>query len=1203
MAPNDLPPADTDDAVDVASSADTSDAVTDEDGNAIDVEADLHDDGKPLTGPIAWMTRNSVAANLLMFIVLFGGALGVLGTKQEVFPEFDLDLVTVSVPYPGASPAEVEQGIVLVVEEAVRAVDGVKRVNSVARESVGTVSIELLLGANPDRALNDIKSAVDRISSFPEEAESPTVALASRRREVMELVVAGDAPLHILHGLAERVRGDLLDRDGITNVELEGVPPLEVAIEVPKKTAEAYNLPPHLISQQIRQSSLERPSGELETASGELLVRVSSRKRSEHDFENIILQSTAKGAQVKLGDVATIRDGYQDIDQKNQYNGQNAVRVVVYRTGDETPTSVSDLTKDYLDELKPSLPAGVVVEILNDDSEALRGRIDLLLSNAWMGLILVLIILALFLDIRLAAWVALGIPISFLGAFFLLPNFGMSVNMVTLFAFIVTLGMVVDDAIIVGEHAFHMIESGVERERAAIIATKQMSVPVTFAVLTSITAFSPLLMVPGTMGKIFKLIPLVVISVLIFSVVESFFILPAHVAHISDKKPGLMRKPFDWMRNNVAVGFEWFSQRVYRPFVRGAIRWRYATLGAALASLIVTFGAVGAGKVPFNFFPKLEGNRINATVRLPYGAPESLTLDAAKKLELGAMTALDSFGGVKVSRGLMTLMGASRGQSGETGSHVVTVTMNLIPSEDRDFTSREFETVWQENVPAILGAQSVTFKSSFGPGAGAAVDVQLTHRDTRVLEEVSTRLAEELRNYSELKDIENSFTAGKPQLDFELLPQARSLGLTEDAIAAQLRGAFFGAEALREQRGRNEVRVMVRLTDDERASEYDIEDLRIRTAQGAFVPLGTVARFSRGTSPTSIKREDGKRSVNVTAELKAGVASSRPVIESLKADVLPQLRQAYPDLHMEFVGSRRSQGEAFASLGKNFIFALFVIYALLAIPFRSYLQPLVVMFAIPLGIVGAVLGHMLMGYALSLISIFGIIALSGVVVNDSLVLIDATNGFRQKMHMGPMDAVVEGGARRLRPIILTSLTTFFGLMPMIFETSVQARFLIPMAISLGFGVLLATVVALVVVPCLYMVVEHDLRVVARELREIFKAVKHVFIPLSTSTWTVLGLIAAGVLSVGLLGGCVDPDAPAKCEVIGDDYCAQLAELCPDTDEQACKDTFDEEVVCADAVGVSDRYAVCLGSIASLKTCPLDLPSACAGAVYFVPDAE
>lgn len=1039
-------------------------------------EAPKQSESGGVGGVIAWMARNPVASNLLMFVIIAGGLLGMFRIKQEVFPEFTLDFVIVSVPYPGASPAEVEQGIVLAAEEAVRGLDGVKRVTSTSGEGVGTVSVELLLDADPDKALNDVKAAIDRVTSFPEEAERPNVTLASRKREVISLVLAGDLELGTLHAIAERARSGMLESEEITQVEIFGVPPSEVAIELSQQRLLQYGLSPEDVARQVQAASVELPGGELETRGGDLLVRVADRRQRGHEFADIILKSTADGAIVRLGDVARIMDGYQDTDQGSSYNGRNAVRVTAYRVGDETPKSVATAVRAFTDELRAELPPDVTAEIWSDDSETLADRIDLLVRNAAMGLVLVLIILGLFLEARLALWVAVGIPISFLGAFLLMPAAGLSINMVSLFGFIVTLGMVVDDAIIVGENAFTRTQTGMAPMDAAIAGAKDMVMPVTFAVLTTLAAFAPMLFVPGTMGKIFAIFPVVVGSVLIFSLIESFLILPAHMGHLrKEPKARWFWGPISKVHIYFGALLQRFIHLGFKPFLIVTLRWRYATVATAVASLLVAVGLIAGQVVPFSFFPDLEGDQVTASVRLPYGAPERTLLKARDLLEMSGQTARRELGDDKV-RGMFTRLGEAParggpgGGAGETGGHLLTVEVRLVASAERDFTAAEFADRWRKATPPIAGLESLIFNAASGPGAGAAVEVQLSHPDTDTLGKASDELTQSLREFTELTSISNEYSAGKPQLDFRLKPEARTLGLTNLDIARQLRGSFFGSEALREQRGRNELKVMIRLAESQRESEDDVQDLRIRTQEGALVPLTQIASFTRGRAPTAINREDGQRIVNVSAKLALGVVSPQPVLDELQSTVLPEILERYPKLTAQLVGQQRSQQETFAALGQNFLLALFVIFALLAIPFRSYAQPLIVMSAIPFGFVGAVLGHLVMGYELSLISMFGIIALAGVVVNDSLVLIDATNKKRAE-GVPALDAIIYGASRRFRPILLTSLTTFFGLMPMIFETSVQARFLIPMAISLGFGVLFATLIALLVVPSLYMILE------------------------------------------------------------------------------------------------------------------------------------
>ena len=1022
---------------------------------------------------IAWMARNSVAANLLMVMILLAGAMGLTRVKQEVFPEFDLDLVTVGVVYPGASPEEVEQGIVLAIEEAVRTIDGVKRVTSTAAEGAAGVSVELQLGVDGDKVLTDVKTAVDRIQTFPEDAERPTVELAARRSTVVSIILSGDQPLSTLEALGERVREELLASDDISQVEVNGVPPLEVAIEVSREKLEGLGLTLGDVANRIGAASLELPGGGLDTESGEILVRVADRRLDGSAFEELVIATAPDGGKVLLGDVATVDDGYEDNDQAHFYQGQRAVRVVAYRTGDEAATTVSDAVHATLERIRPDLPSTVHVAIWDDDSEMLRARIDLLVRNARLGLVLVVLILAVFLAPRLAFWVALGIPISFLGAFLLMPTMDLSINMITLFALIITLGMVVDDAIVVGENAYEKTQTGMDQTKAAIEGAQEMAVPVTFAILTTIAAFAPMFFVPGVMGKIFRLFPGMVIAVLVFSLLESFFILPAHLAHMKDKPASGIFAPLERVREKVAGQLKRFIHGPYQAALEHLLTWRYATLAGALALFLLAVGVVRGGVVPFNFFPKLEGDVVTVSARLPYGSAPERTMETREVLEASLQAAIDHFGDDYVT-GVYTRVGESGGggfgNPQQVGANLLTVEVELVPSGEREFSSQDFRGIWSNATPQLVGVDSVSFNSSAGPGAGAAVAVRLSHSDTEVLAAASEALAAEMRGYADLSDIENSWAAGKPQLDFSLRPEAQALGLTSFDVARQLRNAFYGAEAVREQRGRRELRVMVRLPEEQRRSEHDLDQLRIRTPSGGWVPLSYVADVERGRSPTAIKRQEGRRTVDVSGELAPGVVSSAPVVASVTEDLLPELLATYPGLGAELVGAEEERRESFAALGRNYILAMLAVFTLLAIPFRSYVQPLVVMSAIPFGFVGAVGGHLLMGYELSLISMFGIIALSGVVVNDSLVLIDSANRFRAQ-GLGPHDAIISAGKRRFRPILLTSLTTFFGLVPMIFETSVQARFLVPMAISLGFGVLFATFVVLLVVPVLYLAVE------------------------------------------------------------------------------------------------------------------------------------
>ncbi|MEY3013496.1 MAG: hypothetical protein RIT45_2231 [Pseudomonadota bacterium] len=1030
-------------------------------------------------GAVAWMARNPVAANLLMAVLIVGGAVMATQLKQEVFPEFDLDVVTISVPYPGASPSEVEQGIVLAVEEAVRGVDGIKRVTSVANESMASVRVEIELGYDTDRVANDIKSAVDRITSLPGEAERPVVALLSNRREVVSLMIYGQAEERVLRDLAERVRRELLDDPGITQVDVDAVRRLEIHVEVDQASLRRYGLTLEQVATAIRRSAVELPGGAIKTRAGEILVRTAERRDEGREFADIPVIARPDGSTLRLRDVATIRDGFEESDAEVSFDGQPSSRVRVFRVGEQTPISVSEAVKAYVERAASSMPPGVKIAVWRDDSEIYRGRIDLLMRNAQLGLILVLVVLGLFLEIRLAFWVTMGIPISFLGSMVLMPALGVSFNMVSLFAFIITLGMVVDDAIVVGENVYHMRQNGVPPMRAAILGAKQVGVPVTFSILTTVAAFLPLLFVPGFSGKIFRVIPAVVISVLVISLVESLFVLPAHLGHMRRARGVGLLAFVNRQQGKVSGLLEWFIDRLYSPALRVFLEWRYAVVAAGVAALVASVGAVAGGRLEFAFLPRVESDVVSANAALPFGSPVERTEAVRERLVAAAQTVLARHGGDKVKRGLFAAVGSAterggaRGGAAATGSHLASAQVFLVPSDQREVSAQQFAKEWREEVGPIAGVDTLTFTYSNGPSGGQPIDVELTHPSMDVLEMAAGELAGQLASFSGVKDIDDGFSAGKPQLDFRILPAAASLGLTASDVGRQLRSAFFGVEALRQQRGRDEVRVMVRLPESERVSEHELERMLLRAPNGTEIPLYEAAEADRGRSYTSIRRVDGKRSVSVNADVVPGVASPDKVNSELKERVLPELMARYAGLGWSFAGERRERTESLAALGQGYMVALLLIFALLAIPFRSYVQPIVVMTAIPFGIVGAVAGHLAMGIELSIISMMGIVALSGVVVNDSLVLVDAANRRREE-GASHFDAIAWAGARRFRPILLTSLTTFLGLAPMIFETSVQARFLIPMAVSLGFGILFATVIVLVLVPAFYLLVE-DIR--------------------------------------------------------------------------------------------------------------------------------
>ncbi len=1036
-------------------------------------------------GPIAWMARNPVAANIILAFLLIGGIMTSFDIRQEVFPSFDLDIITVSVPYPGTSPEEVEKGIILATEEAARGLSGVKRVTSTASEGAGSVTIELQRGTDENKALQDVKNAVDRITTFPEDSERPIVSLLESNVQVITIVVYGDQEEHVLERLGEEVREDLLSRPDITSVVLDGVRPLEISIEIPQTKLREYNLTLESVAQKIRQVSVEYSAGGVKAQSGEILLRMKERRDYGPEFVDIPIVSGSDGTELRLGEMATIIDGYEDTDEAAYFNGQPAVMLKVYSEDDQTPTGVADTVREYIAELTERLPEGVYIETFDDFSEVFQDRINLLLRNGAIGLVLVMICLGMFINVRLAFWVMMGIPASFLGALLLLPAFDVSINMISLFAFITALGIVVDDAIVIGENVYTKRMEGLPLIQAAIEGTREVAVPVTFSIVTNIVAFVPLLFVSGIMGKIMGVIPVVVCLAFIISLVEALFILPAHLAHSS---PGISKGLLGAIgrgQARIARGLEWLIARLYRPLLEHALRNRYLTFAIGIALLVTVLGYVASGRIAIVLAPAAEGDGAVALVQLPFGTPVEETNEIQQQIVDAARRVSARNGGDEVCKGIFSHIGSLSsgdhgiGNLGDIGGggqgHLANVRVFLVSSDKRDFSAKEFANWWREETGEIPGVEALIFRSDdIGPGAGkAAIDIELSHKDIDVLEAAAARLADALRDFPAARDVDDGFALGKPQLDYRVKPEGYSLGLTPLGIGRQVRSSYYGAEALRMQRGRNEVKVMTRLPEEDRATEQSLEELLIRTQSGGELPLGEVASVVRGRSYTEINRAAGRRINHVTAEDVVPISEKGRIIESLEATVLADLESRYNGLSHEMGGEDRDQAESLGSLKTGFTFAIIAIFGILGIVFRSYIQPIIIMIAIPFGIVGAVVGHIIMGFNLSVISIMGIVALGGVVVNDALVLISFANNLRAE-GASPQEAISDAGVRRFRPIMLTTVTTFFGLAPMIFETSMQARIMIPMAISLGYGLVFATLIILILIPCLYLIIE-DIR--------------------------------------------------------------------------------------------------------------------------------
>lgn len=1010
---------------------------------------------------IGWLVENKVTANIIMLIFLFGGVYMSFFIKKEVFPEYELDMVTISVAYPGASPEEVEQGIILAIEEKIRGLEGIKEVTSTAKENSASIYAELIEKTNKNKVYQDIQQSVDGISTFPEDAEKPIVSMSSRKRRVLSLSIVGDDNPLVLRDFAERARERLLQSPDISQVELIGAKTYEIEISVDRLSMQKYGLSMQNISDTIAKESVELSGGSIKSEAGEILLRVKTRKTNAKEFASLPLLNSTSGASLTLGDVAILKDTFSDDNTAFTYNNKPAIELQVYRLGAETPKGISEAARVIVENLLKEFPAPYTVVINDDSSKSYDARLQLLLKNGLFGLLLVVIILGIFLEFKLAFWVALGIPTSFLGSLLFLEYFGISINMISMFAFIIALGIVVDDAIIVGENIYEYKLRGMSYAQAAIQGTKDVAVPVTFSILTNIVAFIPLMFLPGTLGKTFYAIPVVVAVVFTISWIESIVILPAHLAFKEKAhKDGIGHKIWE-KQQKLAKFLDLWILKIYKPSLEFFITNRYTTIVSGFVLLALVLMYAKSGRLGFEMMPRIESNRAVAYATLPIGAPRD-TIEAINQHIIKA--------------GLKTISeidqpNFNEGYKSDITENQIQITFYLIDGELRDVSTGEFNEKWRKHIGKLSGVDTLVLKKDIGgPGGGrSALTIQLSHTNPTLLENASKELAEHLKTFSIAKDIDDGISTGKRQIDFELLPLGQKLGLSAYEIARQVRYATYGKEAIREQQGRNEVKIMVKQQEEERTHVSDIENLSIKTPAGGFVRLGDVAKSIEGNAYRKIFRREGKRVIDVTANVEPE-RDTPQIISSLDNEFIPILEQRYPELEISYQGRQADTKESSKSLMSSFVLVLAVLYIMLAIPFASYTQPLIIMLAIPFGIVGAFLGHMLMGYSLSMVSIMGVVALCGVVVNDTLVMVDYANKMRKEGNKA-YEAIILAATRRFRPILLTTATTFGGLAPMIYETSIQAKFMIPMAISLGYGILFSTVISLVFVPAIYMMLE------------------------------------------------------------------------------------------------------------------------------------
>ena len=1029
-------------------------------------------------GLIAWFIDNPVAANLLMLVLLVGGALSALNLRSQVFPTISPGTVVVTVPFPGATPAEVEEGITRRVEEAVLGIDGVKRVTSNASENVGIVTIETNDFADRDAVKDDVESAVDRLSDFPpENAEKPVVVAPKPTGGVVTLAVVGDVGEAALRSSAEEIERDLLSQRGVSLVSLEGARDYEISIEIDEATLRRYGLSFGEVANAVRRSSIDLAGGSITSRSGEILLRTNQKRQSGEEFESIVVRTLPDGSTITLADVATIRDAFVRSQLTNLYNDQPAVFVRVSRAEAEDVLAVKEAVDGFLAGYTPS--PGIEIVELRDETQLLRERVNLLLRNGAFGFALVFLFLVLMLDLKLAVWVSVGIATAFSGGFLVFGALGVSITMISLFGLIIVLGLVVDDAIVIGENIDAERAAGHSGPIAADRGAHGVLAPVVVGVLTSVAAFAPLLVTGGTFGDITRAIPLVVISVLLISLLEAFCILPSHLSHAGTWSRGLIKR----IQGRIAGALAAVRDRVVEPGVAFAARWRYATVGLAAAFFILCISLLANGHVRFIFFPQIEGNNISATLTMPEGTPFERTDAAVRRMvsaaEQVAAEAQEETGETLFVSVTTTIGGLTSSNNGpgaqstfSSSENLGQIRIELTPYGDRLTPAAEIERRWRMAVGQIEGAERVSFASSF-VRFGSDIEFELAHQDESDLIAAADSLKERLGAIDGVGQIEDSFDLGKRQLLFELTPAGRAAGLRPADVATQVRQAFFGEEVQRIQRGREEVRVYVRYPETSRAKLDALNTFRVQLPDGGRAPLFTVARVEESRAYSSIRRVDGRRVVTVNADVDEAVTTPNIANETIVSSLMPELEQSYPGLRWVRAGATREQNEDLAKLGSAFIIVLLVIFALIATQLRSYLQPLAILVSIPLGVAGAVLGHLVLGFSLSFISIFGIVALAGVAVNASVVLVDLYNKHRRD-GKAPVDAAAAAAARRFRPIVLTTLTTALGLAPLLFETSPQAQFLIPMAVSLGFGIVVSGFMVLFVTPAVAVIME-DLR--------------------------------------------------------------------------------------------------------------------------------
>ena len=1014
-------------------------------------------------GIIAWFGNNPVAANLLMIVILVAGALSIFTVRKQMFPEIELNIISIQVPFPGAAPQEVEQGVIMLIEDSIEDVDGIEEMTSRSSEGIGSVTLEVEPDYDVQVVMDEVKMLVDAIPNFPQQIEKPNIYRVRPNRDVIWVTVFGDANERTRKELAKTIRDELKTVGGITKVEVVGAHDYEIAIEISQQDLERYGLTFQQIVNAVRGTSIDVAGGSIKTPNGDILLRANNQAYRGDEFEKIVLVSRPDGTRITLGDIAKVEDGFVETEAFTRFDGKPATFVRINSVGDQNDLKIAEYVQNYVEKKQQELPNEIQVASWGDSSYYLQGRLDLMLNNMWIGGLLVFLMLSLFLQLRLAFWVMIGIPVCFLGTIALLPIVDVSINMISLFGFILVLGIVVDDAIVIGESAYTEIEEKGKSVDNVVAGAKRVAIPATFGVLTTMVAFIPMLMVEGGMGAIWESIAFVVIIALAFSLIESKWILPAHIAQMKFSKDG-SEKPngFQRFRNRFADAIQRFVTNYYRPFLKKCLHYRYATLASFVGMMILMIGLISGGIVRWVFFPDIPSDFIRANVEMQPGSSEERTIEVLESVAKGLQQVdekTEQSEGDGVVRHTNIWM---------NGTESRTVFAELKKGEDRNIDGYEIVNQWRESVPELAGVRAINFQGGIGGGGGFDIEFQLVGDDLNALKAAADELKAVLGEYDGVFDIEDTFGDGKDEVLVTTKPLAEAMGINLAEQATQVRYAFYGAEAQRIQRGDEEVKVMVRYPEEQRQSVGNLQDMKLRMADDSEIPFTELADIEFAEGYSTITRINRERSVNVRARADKDRVEPFRIVGEVRDSKLPAILDKYPSVGFKLQGATQDEAEATDSLALGGLLAMLAVYALMAIPLKSYSQPLIIMSVIPFGIIGAVIGHWILGMPVSILSLFGIIALSGVVVNDSLVMVDYVNKARE-VGTDLRHAVLDAGCRRFRAITLTSLTTFFGLLPIVLEKSMQAKLVIPMAISLAFGIIFATIITLLLIPCLYLI--------------------------------------------------------------------------------------------------------------------------------------